>query len=187
MTRLKMAKKKKKKYFCEHNYKWINISDGTACLKSWIKIRISLSKYQSISKEYCGHHCLANISLSPISVQDHDTFSLLTSTVRSQNLSLSKTSNKGPWTLSMVLCWTCLCPLDRVYKAAVLQNLSVKYRPSREKCTGGFSCTFNYFSCRILPFSGLCSVLTVHLIFVNVFKVIFSAKIHCHLLFLLHI
>ena len=26
---------------CEQNNKWINNSDGTACLKRWIKIRIS--------------------------------------------------------------------------------------------------------------------------------------------------
>ena len=37
-----MTKNQKQKYFCEQNKKWINISAGTACLKGWIKIRISL-------------------------------------------------------------------------------------------------------------------------------------------------
>ena len=42
MTPLKMAENKKKlNYFCKQNYKQINNSDGTACLKGWIKIRIS--------------------------------------------------------------------------------------------------------------------------------------------------
>ena len=37
-TPLKMAESWKQKYFCEQNYKWIKNSDGTACLKGWIKI-----------------------------------------------------------------------------------------------------------------------------------------------------
>ena len=37
-----MAEKCKLKYFCEQNYKWIKNPDGTACLKGWIKIRITL-------------------------------------------------------------------------------------------------------------------------------------------------
>ena len=46
-TTLKMAENLKQKYFCEQNYKWIKNQDGTVCLKSWIKIRISL---------VVGHH-----------------------------------------------------------------------------------------------------------------------------------
>ena len=42
MTPLKMAENQKQKYFWEENYKRINDSDGTACLKGWFKIKISL-------------------------------------------------------------------------------------------------------------------------------------------------
>ena len=42
-TPLKMAENWKQKDFCEQNYKWIKNSDGTVCLKGWIKIRISLA------------------------------------------------------------------------------------------------------------------------------------------------
>ena len=38
-----MDENQKQKYFCGQNYKWINNSDGTTCLKGWIKIRISLA------------------------------------------------------------------------------------------------------------------------------------------------
>ena len=42
-----MAENQKQRYFCGQNYKWINNSDGTACLKGWIKIRITLVKQSS--------------------------------------------------------------------------------------------------------------------------------------------
>ena len=38
MTPLKMAENRKQRYFCEQNYKWINNTDGTVCIKGWIKI-----------------------------------------------------------------------------------------------------------------------------------------------------
>ena len=38
----KNGRKSKTKVFFGQNYKWINNSDGTSCLKGWIKIRISL-------------------------------------------------------------------------------------------------------------------------------------------------
>ena len=47
-TTQKMTKKWKQKYFCEQNYKWIRNPDGTACLKGWIKMRITLLPHSSL-------------------------------------------------------------------------------------------------------------------------------------------
>ena len=41
-TPLKMVENPKYKNFCEQNYKWIKNPDDKACLKGWIKIRITL-------------------------------------------------------------------------------------------------------------------------------------------------